>query len=89
MEEKTTILMSLSVATAVHCVPCFEHYYGMAVEAGLTDEEIKEAAKIAKKVKKGAEFALKNSISEIMGGKKQAQSSYCAEQTEASSSCCG
>ena len=86
MEEKTTILMSLSAATAVHCVPCFEHYHKKAVEAGLNDDEIRMASDIARKVKNGAELALRKSISEIMGD-GQETSSCCAEQT--SESCCG
>ena len=86
MEEKTIVLMSLSAATAVHCVPCFEHYYKKAVETGLNDEEIRMATDIARKVKNGAELALRKSISEIMGDDGRS-SSRCSEQTGAS--CCG
>ena len=65
MGQKTTILMSLSVATAIHSVPCFEHYYRKAIEAGLHDEEIREAVTIARKVKNGADLALRKGISKI------------------------
>ncbi len=74
MEEKTTILMSLSVATAIHSVPCLEHYYRKAVEAGLHDEEIRETFRIARKVKNGADLALRKGISQIKRAGKRPRS---------------
>ena len=86
MEEKIEILMSLSAATAVHCVPCFEHYYKKAVEVGLNEKEIRMATDIAKKVKNGAELAIRRNISEIMRDDHET-SSCCGEQSN--TSCCG
>ena len=74
MKEKTTILMNLSVATAIHSVPCFEHYYRKAIEAGLHDEEIRETGTIARKVKNGADLALRKEISKIKRAEKRPRS---------------
>lgn len=73
MEEKTMILMSLSVAAAIHSVPCFEHYYTKAVDACLSDEEIRETLRIARKVKNGADLALRKEISTIKRTQKRPQ----------------
>ena len=71
MGQKTTILMSLSVAAAINSVPCFEHYYRKAIEAGLHDEEIREAVTIARKVKNGADLSLRKGISKIKRAEKK------------------
>ncbi len=67
MDERTKILICLGAATAANCVPCFEHYYGKANDAGMTAEEIHEAINLASQVKKGAHLALKTGIRQIMG----------------------
>jgi hypothetical protein len=36
MDERTRILICLGSATAANCIPCFEHYYGKAEVAKLT-----------------------------------------------------
>lgn len=66
MDAKTRILISLGAATAANCVPCFEHYFGQAQGVGLTSEEIKEAADIADKVKKGAQMAIRKTIGDLV-----------------------
>lgn len=86
MDERTSILMSLSASTAIHCIPCFEYYHGKALEAGITMEEMNEAVEIARKVKSGANLSLRKTISEILGNSKN-EGPCCAGGTEAS--CCG
>lgn len=86
MEEKTNILICIGAATAANCIPCFEHFYGKAQEAGLTDEEIQEAVDLASQVKKGAHMALRNSISKAMNREKK-YSMPCEKSTDRS--CCG
>ncbi len=68
MDDKTKVLISLGAATAANCVPCFEHYFGQALGVGLTPEEIKEAANIADKVKKGAQMTIRKHIADLMDG---------------------
>lgn len=72
MGQKTTIVMSLSVATAIHRVPCFEHCYEKATEPVLHDQEIGEAVTIARKVKNGAELAPRKEIYKIKRAAKKA-----------------
>lgn len=73
MEEKYRILVALGAATAANCVPCFEHYYSKATEIKLMDKDIQEAVDLGNQMKTGAQMAVRNCISEIMGmGKRNA-----------------
>ena len=40
LEPKTTLLIHLAAAMAVGCYPWMEHYFGVAREKGLTEDEI-------------------------------------------------
>jgi hypothetical protein len=73
-------------ATAANCIPCFEHYFGKAKAVGLTSEEFGETVDLASQVKKGAHLAIRNRISDRMGGEKMFDLP-CDRQTN--QSCCG
>ena len=60
--EKADVLIAIGAATAVNCIPCFEHLYEKAVTSGITAAEIKRASQIAGLVKKGAHTAISSSI---------------------------
>ncbi len=86
MEEKINILICIGAATAANCILCFEHFFGKAQEAGLTDEEMQEAVDLARQVKKGAHMASGNSISNVMNREKE-YSMPCEKSNDRS--CCG
>jgi alkylhydroperoxidase/carboxymuconolactone decarboxylase family protein YurZ len=86
MDEKTGILIALGASAAANCGPCFEHYYGKAHEVGLTSDDIRAAADIAFKVKKGSDLAMRGCISDIMDDGTQANASCDCSSNE---SCCG
>jgi len=86
MDERTRILICLGSATAANCIPCFEHYYGKAEAAKLTQQEIQEAVDLATQVKGGAHMAIRNSIKNLMGPDRRSDMSECRET---SSACCG
>lgn len=71
MDKKTELLISLGAATAVNCVYCFEHYFEKAVAAGVTTEEVLQAADLAAKVKTGAGVVIKKSIDDITGRREE------------------
>jgi len=66
-DEKVVTLICLGAATAANCIPCFEHLYEKALQAGLSQKEIRGAAELASVVKKGAHLALKSTIDELLG----------------------
>ena len=86
MDEKCRVLIGLGAAVAANCVPCFDHYYEKALAVKLTDEEIKEAVELGNQMKTGAQMAVRNSISKIMGGEKNNDASCAKSASE--SSCC-
>ena len=67
LEEKTENLIAIGAATASNCIPCFEHIFEKAISSGITSAEIKRASEIAEQVKKGAQIALFNTISDLVG----------------------
>jgi len=86
LEEKIEILICLGAATAANCIPCFEHLYEKAHAIGLSVDEIRKATDLAAQVKKGAHFALQNSINELLGLDKQ-YDLPCGQSSR--ESCCG
>jgi alkylhydroperoxidase/carboxymuconolactone decarboxylase family protein YurZ len=66
MDEKMRILISLGAASAANCVPCFEHYLAKADSAGVTVNEVREAAGIGHQVKKGAAIEMKGSVERML-----------------------
>jgi alkylhydroperoxidase/carboxymuconolactone decarboxylase family protein YurZ len=83
MDERSKVLISLGAAVAANCVPCFEHFLGKTEAAGLTPEEILEAAEIADQVKNGARITMMKSIRGMIGG----STSRCNSRSDRS--CCG
>lgn len=77
MDEKTKMLISVGASAAANCVPCLEHYYGKACEAGLTSKEIDEAAKIGVKVNRGAHLVLRKSLDDLTAGEAADESPCC------------
>jgi len=66
IDERTRLLINIGAAMAANCIPCFEHYYGKAVAAGIDAGEITERREAAASVSKGAHLALRNRINDIM-----------------------
>ena len=85
MDEKTKLLICVGAATAANCIPCFDYYYGKVEALGLNREEVLETVELAGQVKRGAHMALKNSISERMGEKREVNLPCSAE---VGSTCC-
>ncbi len=67
MDEKTKLLVCLGAATAANCITCFEFYYDKAVAAGLTPQEIQEAAECAYKIKNNVNMLMKNTVRTLTG----------------------
>jgi len=85
LEDKIEILIAIGAATAANCIPCFEHLYEKAINAGIKLAEIKRASEVAGQVKKGAHIALTNNINELIGI-KQTHDLPCDQA--ANKSCC-
>lgn len=59
LEPKTTLMIHMATAMAVGCYPWMEHYFGVAREQGISDDEIGAVQSIVMAVsagKVGAQF---------------------------------
>ncbi len=68
MEERESILISIGSAIACNCVPCYEHYYMKAKQAGISVTEIDEAVSIGEKVKSGAAVVIRDTVDSVKRG---------------------
>ncbi len=68
MNTKTKVMISLGSSYAAGCIPCFDHYYMMAKEEKIPDDDIGEIIAIAKKVRNGSDIALEKAISDLIDG---------------------
>jgi alkylhydroperoxidase/carboxymuconolactone decarboxylase family protein YurZ len=53
LDQKTTIMIQLAASFALGCYPWMEHFFGVAKEIGLTDNEIGAVQAIAMGVSAG------------------------------------
>lgn len=80
MDEKTKELIAIGASVGAHCQPCLEYHVAKGREAGLTDDEIREAIAVGHMVEKGAMAAMKQFSSGILDA---------PAKPAASGGCCG
>ncbi len=68
MDEKQKILISIGSAIACNCIPCYEHYWLKAKQAGICEDDVLEAVAIGEKVKSGAAVVMKDTVDAIKKG---------------------
>lgn len=57
LDKKTKELIAVACSVMADCVPCIQHHYKAAVEAGATPDEISEALAISMSVSAGSKRA--------------------------------
>ena len=67
LDKKTEELIALGVAYAINCVKCMKIHRKVAIDAGLTSEEMNSALNIAESVVNGARGVTKNEAEHIFG----------------------
>ncbi|MHC4508843.1 MAG: carboxymuconolactone decarboxylase family protein [Planctomycetota bacterium] len=73
MNKKTEEMIALGVAYAINCTACMEYHKEEAMTAGLTEEEMLEAIKVAKQVKTGAAKKTEAVARELFGQSSEGQ----------------
>jgi AhpD family alkylhydroperoxidase len=71
MDKKIEEMIALGAAYAVNCQPCMEVHKRLAIEAGLTKEEMLEAIQVAEAIKTGAYGKAKQSADSLFGQVKE------------------
>ena len=57
LDKKTKELIAVACSVMADCVPCIEHHYQQAVNAGAAREELSEALAIAMSISAGSKRA--------------------------------
>lgn len=73
LDKRTIALISVGASVAANCHPCLEHHAAKAREAGLTDQEIREAAEAGKAVRGGAAKSMDQLIAKLTGQDQSAK----------------
>ncbi len=71
MDKKIEEMIALGAAYAVNCRPCMEFHKKMAVEAGLSQEEMQAAIRVAEAVREGASKKNKAFTETLFGAIKE------------------
>ncbi len=94
LSKREQELVSLGAAIASNCVPCIEYHIPESRKAGLTDEQIREAIFIAKKVRRvPARMVLHTALAKLDESTAEPVESSetgcgCAESSQDSGSSC-
>jgi len=54
MDNKTKELIAIGAAVTANCVPCFKFHFAKALEENASHDEIREAVRVGRMVRKGA-----------------------------------
>jgi AhpD family alkylhydroperoxidase len=79
LDIKTAELIALGASVAANCHPCLQTHINKALQAGLTEQEIKAAIEVGRTVRSGAA----NSMDRLIAN----PSEYLADEPN-SSKCC-
>lgn len=66
-DKRTEELIALGASVAANCHPCLQNHFGKALEAGLTEQEIKDAIDVGRTVRKGAANSMDNLVADLFG----------------------
>ena len=65
MDKKTQELIAIGAAVTANCVPCFKFHFAKAREEDASDDEIREAVRVGRMVRKGAAKTWDDEIGKI------------------------
>ena len=89
MDEKTKEMIAIGTSVGAHCQPCLEYHVNKAREAGLTDDEIREAIAVGHMVEKGAMSAMRQfSVGILDAESEQPAGGCCPGGADKKSGCC-
>ncbi len=71
MDKKIEEMVSLAASYALNCRPCMEYHKKVAAEAGLSQEEMQAAIRVAEAVREGAAKKNKDFTESLFGTIKE------------------
>ena len=82
-------LVAVGVAVASNCEPCLEYHVGRARELGVSDEEIAQAVKTARRVKEVPARSILKLADELLGTQAEARAARSLPLVGSNGGCCG
>lgn len=71
-DKRIIELISLGAAVSANCQPCLQYHIDKALEAGITEEELREAIEVGRTVRKGAAAKMDQLVSQRNGSSPKA-----------------
>lgn len=66
-DKRTIELIALGASVAANCRPCLEYHSKKALEAGITELEIKDAIEVGRTVRNGAASKMDEFVTSLSG----------------------
>jgi len=66
MDKKTQELIAIGAAVTANCVPCFKFHFAKVREENGSDDEIREAVRVGRMVRKGAAKTWDDEIASLL-----------------------
>jgi AhpD family alkylhydroperoxidase len=82
-------LVAVGAAVASNCEPCLEYHVGRARELGVSDEEIAQAVKTARRVKEVPARMILKLADELLGTQAEAKAARSLPLVGSNGPCCG
>ena len=73
MDARTTELIAIGASVTAHCVPCLRFHVKKAREVGVADEEIREAVRVGRMVRRGAARSWDGEATVLLGPEAQGE----------------
>jgi AhpD family alkylhydroperoxidase len=95
MTTRERELIAIGISYAINCDPCINYHWHVGKEAGVTEEEAREAVKIARMVANGASLRMTDVVEELFGNPAESETAPvpdgcgCADTEEKSEEDCG
>lgn len=82
-------LVAVGAAIASNCEPCLKYHVGRARELGVSDEEIAQAAKTARRVKETPARSILKMADELLGTRAEPKAGKSLPLVASNGGCCG
>ena len=66
-DARTVEMIALGASVAANCHSCIQHHSAKAIDAGLSQQEIKEAMEVGRMIRKGAALSMDKLIADLSG----------------------
>jgi len=74
MDTKMKELIAIGASVTANCVPCLKFHFAKAQEAGASEDEVREAVRVGRMVRKGAAGKWDEEAKSVLGQQTNSES---------------